>query len=139
MNNENDQILTWSGEAWNVTTGCTKISEGCANCYAERQALQMQKEKSYWYKNGFQLTLHHSRLRKPIEWKRPRRIFVCSMSDLFHKNIPDEFIQEVFNVMNKASHHQFMVLIKRSERMLQIAPLLNWSKNIAVGVTVETE
>ena len=137
MSRKNDNIISWSGTPWNVTTGCTKVSEGCSNCYAERDAIRNQRNGSQWYRNGFRLTLHHERLEQPLRWQRPRRVFVCSMSDLFHEDIPNDFIFEVFKIMARAPHHQFMVLTKRSKRMSELTRNLTWSSNIAAGVTVE--
>lgn len=131
--------IEWTESTWNPITGCTKISDGCLNCYAERMAKRLQSMGQEKYKNGFSLTLHTECLNEPLEWKKPQIIFVCSMSDLFHKDVPDDFIFEVFEIMNKASWHTFQVLTKRSERLEELAPKLNWTENIWLGVTVESQ
>lgn len=109
--------IEWTEATWNPVTGCTKVSEGCKNCYAERQAHRLQAMGSQRYADGFKVTMHPDVLTKPLGWRRPRKIFVNSMSDLFHPDVPDEFIAEVFGVMRLASHHVFQVLTKRPERM----------------------
>ena len=118
-------------------TGCTKISLGCKNCYAERMAMRLQAAGVANYKNSFQLTLHEHALKIPLSWKQSRTIFVNSMSDLFHKDTPFEFIRKVFEVMCRASHHRFQVLTKRSERLLELSCKLPWPSNLWMGVTVE--
>lgn len=130
--------IEWTHSSWNPATGCSKISIGCRNCYAERLALRLQKMGQKKYKNGFNVTLHHDELYRPLKWKKPNVIFVNSMSDLFHEDIPDEFIMEVFNTMNKAYWHTFQILTKRSKRLVKIADKLNWPENVWMGVTVET-
>ncbi len=130
--------IEWTESSWNPATGCSKISIGCRNCYAERLALRLQKMGQKKYKNGFNVTLHYDELYRPLKWKKPNVIFVNSMSDLFHEDIPDEFIMEVFNPMNKAYWHTFQILTKRSKRLAKIADKLNWPENIWMGVTVET-
>lgn len=129
--------IEWTESTWNPTTGCTKVSEGCRHCYAETMAKRLKAMGQPRYSNGFKLTLHHDLIDLPLRWKSPRRIFVNSMSDLFHKDVPDEFIQKVFEVMNKASHHTFQVLTKRPERVAQMAHFLNWTPNIWMGTSVE--
>ncbi len=129
--------IEWTESTWNPVTGCTKISAGCKNCYAERMALRLKAAGSPNYANGFKVTLHHHALEIPLRWKQPRTIFVNSMSDLFHKDVPFDFISEIFNVMHRASHHRFQVLTKRSERLLELSPKLSWPDNIWMGVTVE--
>lgn len=131
--------IEWTESTWNPVTGCTQISEGCQNCYAKRMAERLHSMGQEKYKNAFKLTTHPTCLNEPLKWKKPQIIFVCSMSDLFHKSVPDEFIMQVFEVMNKASWHTFQVLTKRSKRLKEIAPKLNWTKNIWLGVTVEND
>lgn len=131
--------IEWTESTWNPVTGCTQISEGCQNCYAKRMAERLHSMGQEKYKNAFKLTIHPACLNEPLKWKKPQIIFVCSMSDLFHKSVPDEFIMQVFEVMNKASWHTFQVLTKRSKRLKEIAPKLNWTKNIWLGVTVESD
>ena len=131
--------IEWTESTWNPLTGCTKISPGCKNCYAERMAKRLQAMGQPNYINGFHLTLHENVLEKPLEWKTPQMIFVNSMSDLFHKDVPLEFIQKTFHVMHRASWHQFQVLTKRSDRLLELNPQLEWTDNIWMGVSVETK
>ncbi len=131
--------IEWTESTWNPVTGCTKISEGCKNCYAEKMAHRLQSMGHNKYRNGFKVTLHQENIEEPLNWKKPQVIFVCSMSDLFHKNISDDFIKQVFNTMNKAHWHTFQVLTKRSKRLVQLASELNWKDNIWMGVTVESQ
>jgi len=131
--------IEWTEVTWNPITGCTKISEGCLNCYAEKMAKRLNAMGQDKYRNSFKVTLHPNCLNEPLNWKKPQVIFVCSMSDLFHKNVPDEYIKQVFEVMNKANWHTFQVLTKRSKRLAQLAPELNWTDNIWMGVTVESQ
>ncbi|MBK9051354.1 MAG: phage Gp37/Gp68 family protein [Chloroflexi bacterium] len=134
----NSQI-EWTKSTWNPVTGCTKISPGCKHCYAERMAFRLQAMGQPNYANGFEVTLHDHMLTRPLEWKKPQTIFVNSMSDLFHKDVPLEFIQKVFAVMQQAHWHQFQVLTKRSERLLELSQQLEWMPNIWMGVSVESE
>jgi len=129
--------IEWTDSTWNPVTGCTKISSGCKNCYAERMALRLQAAHNPSYINGFQLTLHERALPLPLTWRKPQSIFVNSMSDLFHEDVPDEFIIRVFKIMNQASWHRFQILTKRSKRLLELSPRLNWANNIWMGVSVE--
>ncbi len=129
--------IEWTESTWNPVTGCTEISVGCKNCYARRIALRLQAAGSPNYANGFRVTLHPHALDIPLRWRRPRIIFVNSMSDLFHEDVPPEFILDVFDVMSRAPHHQFQVLTKRSERLLELSPRLTWPENVLMGVTVE--
>ncbi|WP_339063627.1 phage Gp37/Gp68 family protein [Tepidibacillus marianensis] len=131
--------IEWTEATWNPVTGCTKISEGCRHCYAERMAKRLYMMDNPRYKNGFNVTLHHDLINTPLNWKKPKRIFVNSMSDLFHDDVPFEFILKVFQTMEKASWHTFQVLTKRSERLLELAPLLPWPSNVWMGVSVEDE
>ncbi|MBL7106104.1 MAG: phage Gp37/Gp68 family protein [Phycisphaerae bacterium] len=134
-----DSKIEWTESTWNPVSGCTKISPGCLNCYAERMAKRLKAMGQPRYKNGFELTLHPEALKEPYHWKKPRVVFVNSMSDLFHEDIPVEFVQQVFNVMNENSHHTFQILTKRSHRLKELAPLLDWTKNIWMGVTIEND
>ena len=131
--------IEWTKATWNPVTGCTKISPGCKHCYAERMAWRLQAMGQPNYANGFEVTLHEHMLTRPLEWKKPQTIFVNSMSDLFHKDVPLEFIQKVFAVMQQAHWHQFQVLTKRSERLLELSQQLEWMPNIWMGVSVESE
>ena len=118
--------IEWTDATWNPVTGCSKISPGCKHCYAERMAKRLQAMGQPNYANGFQVTLQPHTLDLPLQWRRPRRVFVNSMSDLFHKDVPLSFIKGVFGVMGRANWHQYQLLTKRSERLLEISPLLNW-------------
>lgn len=131
--------IEWTETTWNPVTGCTKISPGCKNCYAERMALRLQAMGQSNYKNGFLLTIHPQMLSLPITWRKPRMIFVNSMSDLFHKDVPIEFIEKTFAVMQKASWHTFQILTKRSERFREIEDQFDIPKNVWLGVSVECE
>lgn len=131
--------IEWTESTWNPLTGCTKISPGCKYCYAERMAKRLQAMNQPNYVNGFKLTMHEHVVEKPLEWKTPQVIFVNSMSDLFHKDVPLEFIQRVFDTMKRAHWHQFQVLTKRSERLAELSPYLEWTDNIWMGVSVENE
>ena len=131
--------IEWTESTWNPTTGCTKVSPGCANCYAERMAKRLQAMGQPNYRNGFRLSFHEHVLQVPLRWKTPHVIFVNSMSDLFHKDVPTEFIVRAFDVMNRANWHQFQVLTKRSGRLLQLNDVLPWSEHIWMGVSVESE
>lgn len=131
--------IEWSESTWNPVTGCTKISTGCKNCYAEKMSYRLRAMGQEKYQNGFKVTLHPELLSKPFEWKNPKRIFVNSMSDLFHENVPEEFVIEVFKVIGKAEQHEFQVLTKRSRRLAELASILPWSENVWMGVTVETQ
>src|SRR5882724_8168852 len=129
--------IEWTDATWNPVTGCTKLSPGCKHCYAERLAGRLQAMRNPRYGNGFGLTLHPDQLTLPLRWRQPRRIFVNSMSDLFHEAVPDDFLREVFEVMKKADRHIFQVLTKRSRRLAVLAPRLSWPPNIWQGVSVE--
>ncbi|MCL1471901.1 DUF5131 family protein [Argonema antarcticum] len=131
--------IEWTEVTWNPLTGCTKISPGCSNCYAERMAIRLQAMGQPNYKNGFKVTLHEQILDLPLHWKKPRTIFVNSMSDLFHKDVPTEFIRKVFDVMQKAHWHHFQILTKRSNRLLELSNELPWMPNIWMGVSVENQ
>ncbi|MFA4835087.1 MAG: phage Gp37/Gp68 family protein [Dehalococcoidia bacterium] len=129
--------IEWTESTWNPLTGCTKISPGCQHCYAERLSLRLQAMGQPNYVNGFKLTTHEQALIIPLKWKKPQAIFVNSMSDLFHEEASDEFILRVFQIMRRADWHRFQILTKRAERLLELDPLLKWSPNIWMGVTVE--
>lgn len=131
--------IEWTDATWNPVTGCTKISPGCKHCYAERLAHRLQRMGQANYKNGFQLTMQPQMLELPLRWRTPKRIFVNSMSDLFHKDVPADYIKKVFGVMAKADWHQFQVLTKRSERLRELSPILPWLPHIWQGVSVENE
>lgn len=129
--------IEWTGATWNPVTGCTKMSPGCMNCYAERMSKRLKAMGQVNYKNGFKLCIHKHALELPLCWKKPQTIFVNSMSDLFHKDIKDAFIEKVFDVMNRAPWHTFQVLTKRADRLANISSQLSWGKNIWMGVSVE--
>jgi protein gp37 len=133
----NGKIQWTGGTRWNPMTGCTKISPGCKNCYAETLAKKLQKEGNPRYGNGFDLTLHRDKIKVPYGWRSKQVVFMKSMSDLFHPDVPLEFIQEVFEVMNNCPQHQFQILTKRSERVADLASSLKWTPNIWMGVSVE--
>jgi protein gp37 len=129
--------IEWTENTWNPVTGCTKISPGCKFCYAERMAKRFQAMGIENYRDGFTVTLHEHMLHVPLTWKKPTVVFLNSMSDLFHHAVPDNFILQVFSVMNRAHWHQFQVLTKRPERVLAMNTLLNWTANIWMGTSVE--
>jgi len=131
--------IEWTESTWNPVTGCTKVSPGCVLCYAERIALRLRAAGQPNYVNGFKLTLHECMLELPLRWKKPQMIFVNSMSDLFHEDVPLEFIQKVFDVMRRASWHTFQVLTKRSSRLLELDPEMDWPPNVWMGVSVENQ
>lgn len=130
--------IEWTEATWNPITGCTPVSIGCTNCYAMRMAVRLKAMGNKNYINGFDLTMHDEVLVKPLTWKKPRLIFVNSMSDLFHEDVPFSFIESVFRIMEKASWHTFQILTKRSANLAQMASKLNWPKNVWQGVTVES-
>jgi protein gp37 len=130
--------IEWTEATWNPITGCTKISPGCKYCYAERLAKRLKAMGQPNYANGFSLTLHEHALKMPLSWKRPQRIFVNSMSDMFHADVPAEFIDRVFEVMAVADWHCFQILTKRSERVRLLSHGLNWTSNVWMGVSVES-
>lgn len=131
--------IEWTNSSWNPLTGCTKISPGCQNCYAERMAKRLKAMGNPNYENGFDLTLHEKSLDIPLGWKTPQFIFVNSMSDLFHEDVPLEFVKRVFDTMRRADWHIFQVLTKRSERMLEMNEEIEWPTNVWMGVSIETE
>lgn len=129
--------IEWTESTWNPLTGCTKISPGCNNCYAEKLAIRLKAMGNPNYANGFKLTLHEHALNLPLKFNKPKTIFVNSMSDLFHKEVPIEFIKKVFKVMEKAHWHCFQVLTKRSERLIELSREIQWPDNVWMGVSVE--
>ncbi|MBT3224310.1 MAG: phage Gp37/Gp68 family protein [Proteobacteria bacterium] len=129
--------IEWTETPWNPVTGCTKISPGCKYCYAETMARRLRGMGQHHYRNGFTPTLQDDLVEAPLRWRKQRVVFVNSMSDLFHGDVPDEFVMRVFATMEKASHHTFQVLTKRSERLRQLAPQLPWPDNVWMGVSVE--
>jgi len=129
--------IEWTESTWNPVTGCTKISSGCAHCYAERMAMRLRAMGCAKYANGFQVTLHEDALDLPLSWKTPQTVFVNSMSDLFHEAVPQWFIQRVFETMHEADWHRFQVLTKRSAKLAELDPALDWPENVWMGVTVE--
>jgi protein gp37 len=132
-----NSAIEWTEATWNPVTGCTKISPGCLHCYAERMAKRLQAMGQANYANGFALTMHDHVVELPLGWKKPRAIFVNSMSDLFHQTVPVGFIQAVFDVMGRANWHQFQLLTKRSDRLLELDSQLCWLPHIWMGVSVE--
>ena len=131
--------IEWTDATWNPVTGCTKISPGCKHCYAERMAKRLKAMGQKNYANGFELTLQPHMLELPLKWRQPSQVFVNSMSDLFHNEVPVGYIKKVFDVMRRAHWHQYQVLTKRSERLREIAPQLAWEPQIWMGVSVENE
>ena len=132
--------IEWTEASWNPVTGCDKVSPGCKNCYAEKQSARLKAmDPEGKYARGFEVVLHEDILDQPLRWTRPRPIFVNSMSDLLHEEVPDDFILKVFDVMNRAEKHTFQILTKRPERLSEIDGIVNWSRNIWMGVSVETE
>lgn len=129
--------IEWTDATWNPVTGCTKISPGCKFCYAEVMARRLHAMGQPRYRDGFALTLQPDALDVPLHWKRPKVIFVNSMSDLFHRDVPDDYIVSVFDVMRRAEQHTFQVLTKRADRLEALAPRLAWSPNVWMGVSVE--
>lgn len=129
--------IEWTEATWNPVTGCTKVSLGCQNCYAERLARRLRAMGNPNYVNGFRVTRHEHMLELPYRWREPRLVFVNSMSDVFHERVPLEFIRRMFDVMGDTRRHTYQVLTKRSERMLELADELPWPANVWMGVTVE--
>jgi protein gp37 len=129
--------IEWTEATWNPVTGCTKVSPGCAHCYAETFAERWRGVPGHPYEQGFDLKLWPQRLDVPLRWRRPRMVFVNSMSDLFHEDVPADFVRQVFDTMVSAEHHTFQVLTKRHERLAQLAPDLPWPANVWMGVTIE--
>jgi protein gp37 len=132
-----NSAIEWTEATWNPVTGCSKVSPGCAHCYAETFAERWRGIPGHAYEQGFDLRLWPQRLEQPLRWRRPRTIFVNSMSDLFHEDIPDDFIMEIFRVMGEADWHVFQILTKRHARLAELAPVLDWHPNVWMGVTIE--
>lgn len=130
--------IEWTESTWNPVTGCSKISPGCKNCYAETMARRLKAMGQANYRNGFEVTLHPHMLNLPLRWKRPQTIFVNSMSDLFHEDVPASYIAEVFDVMRGAHWHTFQVLTKRAARLLELDAEIDWPRNVWMGVSVES-
>lgn len=138
--NEEPKINEWTQQAWNPVTGCTKISSGCLHCYAEKDAIRHRdKLKTPKYRNGFDLTLHEDVLENPYHWKKSKRIFVNSMSDLFHEDVPFDFILKAFKVMHDNPQHLYMILTKRADILEKLSNDIPWIDSIWMGVTVEDE
>jgi protein gp37 len=131
--------IEWTDATWNPVTGCTKISPGCKHCYAERLANRLQAMGQANYRNGFQVTLQPQMLELPLHWKMPKRIFVNSMSDLFHEDVPTSYIKDVLGIMGRADWHQYQLLTKRSERVLALNKEVKWAPHIWMGVSVENK
>lgn len=129
--------IEWTEATWNPVTGCSKVSPGCAHCYAETFAERWRGVPGHPYEQGFDLKLWPRRLDQPLRWKRPRTIFVNSMSDLFHEEIPNDFVEEVFRVMREAHWHVFQILTKRHKRLLELGSQLDWPPNVWMGVSIE--
>ena len=129
--------IEWTEATWNPVTGCSEVSPGCAHCYAKTFAERWRGVPGHPYEQGFDLRLWPERLEVPLRWRRPRVVFVNSMSDLFHEDIPDDYVAEVFDVMVRAEQHTFQVLTKRHERLAELAPQLPWPRNVWMGVTIE--
>ncbi|MEA1946957.1 MAG: phage Gp37/Gp68 family protein, partial [Thermodesulfobacteriota bacterium] len=129
--------IEWTDTTWNPVTGCTKISPGCQNCYAERMSYRLQAMGQPNYADGFKVKTHKNVLSLPLKWKKPRTIFVNSMSDLFHEDVPASFVSKVFEVMSRVTRHTFQVLTKRSENLRGLSHSLPWPENVWTGVTVE--
>ncbi len=130
--------IEWTEATWNPVTGCTKISPGCAHCYAERMAKRLQAMGQLRYRDAFKVTLQPDVLEQPLRWKRPRLIFVNSMSDLFHEDVTEDYIARCFAVMEEAGQHTFQILTKRPERAAELAPRLRWPSNVWMGTSVES-
>lgn len=134
-----DSKIEWTDFTWNPVTGCTKVSEGCSNCYAERMAHRLQAMGTPRYAGGFRVAMHEDLVSLPRTLRNPRLIFVNSMSDLFHEQVGSDFIREIFATMEACPQHTFQVLTKRSHRLRKLAPELPWPDNVWMGVTVENE
>ena len=129
--------IEWTECTWNPVTGCTKVSPGCAHCYAERMARRLKAMGQPSYANGFRVAVHPHLVALPLAWKQPQMVFVNSMSDLFHEEVPEEFIQRVFAAMRRANWHTYQVLTKRSKRLLEMDRDIEWPDNVWMGVSVE--
>jgi len=131
--------IEWTEATWNPLTGCTKVSAGCQHCYAERMAKRLQAMGQRNYARGFELSIHEHVLDLPLRWRRPRTVFVNSMSDLFHEDVPESFIAKVFDVMRRAHWHSFQVLTKRAVRLEELGERIDWPANVWMGVSVESQ
>ena len=131
--------IEWTEVTWNPLTGCSKISEGCKHCYAERMSARLRAMGVGKYKAGFAITLHKEVLQEPLRWRRPKVVFVNSMSDLFHESVPTSFIEAVFDVMRQTPRHTYQVLTKRAERAERLGRHLSWTSNVWLGVSIESE
>lgn len=131
--------IEWTEVTWNPITGCSKISDGCLNCYAANFAKRLQAMGNIRYANGFQPTVHMDLIDLPFHWKTPKRVFVNSMSDIFHEQIPDKYILQIFDTMNQCRQHEFQVLTKRPERLSSLNDKIVWTDNIWMGVTIESD
>jgi len=131
--------ISWCEQTWNPVTGCTQISAGCKNCYAKRMAKRLKAMGNPRYANEFEVTLHEDLIEKPLHWRNSRHVFVCSMADIMHEEVPDEFIIKIFDVMNKTPQHIYYILTKRPKRLVELSNELTFSENILVGVTVEND
>src|SRR5882724_2365388 len=129
--------IEWTEMTWNPVTGCRKVSQGCKHCYAERMAKRLLAMGAERYRNGFEPTLHDDLIELPKRWKKPRVIFVNSMSDLFQEDVPDHFIRRVFSTMESCPQHTFQILTKRSERLRELGATLPWPRHVWMGVSVE--
>jgi len=130
--------IEWTHSTWNPVTGCTKVSPGCLHCYAERMTRRLHAMGQPNYSRGFRVAVHERMLELPLGWSKPQMIFVNSMSDIFHENVPEEFIRRVFAVMAEASWHTFQLLTKRAERLVELGRILSWPPNVWAGVSVES-
>ena len=131
--------IEWTDKTWNPITGCTKKSVGCAHCYAEVMAQRLKAMRLVKYRNGFELTLHEDNLKEPLLWKKAHNIFVCSMSDIFHENVPFEFVDRIMDTTKRTPQHRYQILTKRSERMKEYFQTREIPQNVWLGVTVECE
>lgn len=129
--------IEWTDKTWNPITGCTKKSAGCTHCYAEVMARRLKAMRLEKYRNGFELTLHEDDLEEPLHWKKSHNIFVCSMSDIFHENVPFDFVDKIMETIRKTPQHRYQILTKRSERMVEYFTTRDIPKNVWLGVTVE--
>ena len=129
--------IEWTEMSWNPITGCTKVSSGCTNCYAEVMSRRLKAMGQYKYRNAFDVTLHEDVLSEPFKWKKPHNIFVCSMSDLFHEKVPFEFIDKVIDTINSTPRHNYQILTKRAIRMNEYFTSHKIPENAWLGVTVD--
>jgi protein gp37 len=134
----NQSTIEWTDATWNPVTGCTQVSPGCDHCYALTFAERFRGVPGHPYEQGFDLRLWPERLELPLRWKKPRRIFVNSMSDLFHADVPEEFVRRVFDTMVRANQHTYQILTKRPQRLARLGQSLPWAPHIWIGVSVES-